>query len=219
MKHLALFLLSAVLLLAACKGQQTAPDTTQKADTLPLMVMQIRKCARLYTAEYKVHKIITHADDVKLNGSFMRQKFNVTLPMSHRKVAIPMDATLKASVDFSTFSKNNVVQRGDKIEIILPDPKVELTATRINHEQIKRHVSMFRSNFTDKELAAYEQQGRNDIVKTIPQLGIIEMARQSAANILVPIITHLGYAEENITITFRKNFTATDMPQLMDVRR
>ena len=139
--------------------------------------------------------------------------------MSHRKVAIPMDATLKASVDFSTFSKNNVVKRGDKIEIILPDPKVELTATRINHEQIKRHVSMFRSNFTDKELAAYEQQGRNDIVKTIPQLGIIEMARQSAANILVPIITHLGYAEENITITFRKNFTATDMPQLMDVRR
>ena len=43
---------------------------------------------------------------------------------SNRKVAIPMDATLKAYVDFSGFSAKNVNRQGDKIEIILPDPKV-----------------------------------------------------------------------------------------------
>lgn len=180
------------------------------------MVMQIRKCSKLYTAEYRVHKIVTHDDKVELKGSFFRQKFNIPVPMSTRKIAIPIDAKLKAYVDFGDFSEKNVYVDGDRIEITLPDPKIEMTSSRIAHDDIKKHVSIIRSDFTDAEMSAYERQGRDAIVKSIPKLGIIEMAKESAAHALVPILSQMGFKEENITITFRKNFTSSDLPLILE---
>ena len=65
-------------------------------------------------------------------------------------------------------------------------------------------------------MAEYERQGRETIIKSIPKLGIIDMARAGATHALVPILTRLGYKEENITITFRKDFTTEDLPLLLE---
>ena len=216
MKKLALYLLASVLVSAACTGGNAGKEATAPADTVPVMVMQIRKCSRLYTAEYQVRKIITHDDKVELKGSLFDRKFNVAVPMSERKIAIPVDAKLKAYVDFSGFSEKNVSVRGGKVEITLPDPKVELTSTRVDHDGIRRHVPLIRSNFTDAEMAGYERQGREAIIKSIPQTGIIDMARAGATHALVPLLARLGFKEEDITITFRKEFTAEDMPLLLE---
>lgn len=216
MRHILLCSLCVLTLLAGCSGRQAEPDRGEKQDTLPLMVMQIRKCARLYTAEYRVHKIVTHDDTVKLKGSLLGQKLDINVPFTARKIAIPVDATLKASIDFSGFSEQNVVKTDGKIEIILPDPTVELTSSRVNHDEIRRQVALFRSDFSDKELAGYENQGRKAILNSVPQTGIIDMAKEGAAHILVPMMTQLGYKEEDITITFRKKYTATDLPLLLN---
>ena len=216
MKKLALYLLASVLVSAACTGGNTGKEAAAPADTVPVMMMQIRKCSRLYTAEYQVRKIITHDDKVELKGSLFDRKFNVAVPMSERKIAIPVDAKLKAYVDFSGFSEKNVSVRGGKVEITLPDPKVELTSTRVDHDGIRRHVPLIRSNFTDAEMAGYERQGREAIIKSIPQTGIIDMARAGATHALVPLLARLGFKEEDITITFRKEFTAEDMPLLLE---
>ena len=213
---MALYLLASVLVSAACTGGNTGKEAAAPADTVPVMVMQIRKCSRLYTAEYQVRKIITHDDKVELKGSLFDRKFNVAVPMSERKIAIPVDAKLKAYVDFSGFSEKNVSVRGGKVEITLPDPKVELTSTRVDHDGIRRHVPLIRSNFTDAEMAGYERQGREAIIKSIPQTGIIDMACAGATHALVPLLAHLGFKEEDITITFRKEFTAEDMPLLLE---
>ena len=153
---------------------------------------------------------------MKLKGSFLQQKFNFSVPLTTRKIAIPMDATLKAYIDFGNFSEKNVRRSGDKIEIILPDPKVELTGSRIDHNEIKKHVSLIRSNFSDEEMANYEKQGRAAIISSIPRLGILDMAKESAAHALIPMITKMGYKEENITITFRKKFTDSDLPMILE---
>lgn len=211
-----LYLAVMLMLLASCSSGGSAPKGEEQTDTIPLMVMQIKKCARLYTAEYQVHKIVTHDDQVRLKGSFLQQAFDFDLPLSSRKIAIPIDATLKAYVDFSDFSEQNVSINGDKIEITLPDPKVELTSSRINHKEIKKRVSVIRSNFTDKEMTNYEKQGRAAIINSIPKLGIIDMARESAAHTLIPMIKQMGYKEENITVTFRKEFTTNDLPLILD---
>ncbi len=216
MKRLLLYLMLPAMLLAACRGKDTGQEAKSGTDTIPVMVMQIKKCAKLYTAEYRVHKIVTHNDRTKLKGTFLQQKFNVTLPMSERKIAIQVDATLKAYVDFADFSEHNVVKRGDKIEIILPDPKVELTSSKISHGEIKKHVSLMRSDFTDAEMTSYERQGRAAIINSIPKLGIIDMAKENAAHALVPMLKQMGFKEENITVTFRKQFTAADIPLLLD---
>ena len=70
---------------------------------------------------------------------------------------------------------------------------------------MKKHVPILRSNFSDKELAEYAEQGRKAIVKDMPRMGIVKMAQESAARILVPIIRQMGYEEGDITITFRKD--------------
>lgn len=216
MRHLLLYAMLLSVALVGCTGNKSETADAAPKDTVPVMVMQIRKCARLYTAEYKVHKIVTHDDEVRLKGTFLGQKLNMGVPFSDRKIAIPVDATLKAYIDFGNFTEQNVTKRNGKIEIILPDPKVELTSSRVNHDEIRRQVSFFRSNFTDEELTGYETQGREAIIKSVPQTGILEMAREGAAHILVPMMKQLGYREEDITITFRKKFTSADMPLILE---
>ena len=216
MKRLALYIIITAFVTAACTDGNKSRKAANAVDTIPVMVMQIRKCSKLYTAEYKVRKIVTHDDNVHLKGTMFNKPFDVSMPMSTRKIAIPMEAKLKAYIDFGTFSEKNIVKSGDKVEIILPDPKVELTSSRIDHEGIKKYVAFSRTNFTDAEMASYEQQGRRQIIESIPQTGIIETARESAAHILVPMLVRTGFSEENITITFRKDFTGSDPPAILE---
>lgn len=213
----ALFLVLAAMVIAfsSCSPKKTE-EKVEVIDTIPVMVMQIQKCSRLYTAEAQVHKIVTHDDQIKLKGSFLKKTFNIEVPGSNRKVAIPVDATIKAYIDFKDFSTKNVNRRGEKIEIILPDPKVMLTGSKIDHEGIKQFVSFTRSNFSDAELSQYEQQGRKGIIRDIPNMNIIETARQNAANTLIPMLIDMGFKEGNIKITFRKKFTLDDLKTLLD---
>lgn len=216
MKKTATVLALGICLLAmSCSKEKTAPET-KKIDTIPMMVMQIQKCSKLYATEYHVHKIITHDDQLKLKGSFLKHNYDINLPLGKRKIAIPVDATIKAYVDFANFSAENVRKKGKKIEIILPDPRVSVTATRINHNDIKQYVAMTRRNFSDAELSAYESIGRKSIIADIPNLDIIERARLSAANILVPMIEQMGYRQEDITITFSRPFTGKDIMKFIE---
>ncbi|KGI22126.1 DUF4230 domain-containing protein [Hoylesella timonensis] len=213
--RLQLILFSIFMLCCSCSRHKTEQETAT-IDTIPMMVMQIQKCSKLYTAEYKVHKIITHDDKMKLNGSFMKKDFSINLPLGSRKIAIPMDATLKAYIDFADFNEDNVKRQGDKIEIILPDPHVTLTSTRINHDEIKQYVALTRSRFSDEELSSYERQGREAIIKDIPSMGMMDMARESAARTLIPMIEQMGFEESNITVSFRKHYTLNDIKSLLD---
>lgn len=200
-----------ILVFSACSQKQPTEEKANVIDTIPVMVMQIQKCSRLYTAEAHVHKIITHDDQLNLKGSFMKKDFKIHIPGSNRKVAIPMDATIKAYVDFEGFSQKNVSRKGDKIEIILPDPKLVLTNSKIDHKAVKQYVSLTRSNFTDAELTKLEQQGRQSIINDIPNIDLMEQAQFSAANTLIPMLIDMGFKEENIKISFRKKFTLQDL--------
>jgi len=205
--------------LSACDNKEVAPAdepqaTIVETDTVPQLVMQIQKCSRLYTTEVKVHKIVTHDDVVRLKGNIMSRNFNIQLPLGERKVAIPMDATLKAYIDFSEFSEKNIERYGHTITVILPDPQVLLTSTKIDQKGVKEFVGLTRSHFTDKELTNYEKQGRQAIINSIPQMGIVEIARQNAARVLVPMIAQMGYREEDITIAFRKDLDLNNLFKL-----
>ena len=193
------------LLMTGCKSENgdTAQDIV--TDTVPSLVIQIQKCARLYTTEYHIHKIVTHNDILKLKGNILRKDIDIKLPLGERKIAFPMDATLKAYIDFSDFSESNIERSGEKITILLPDPKVVMTSSKINRNEVKEYVGLTRSYFTDKELSSYEQQGRQAILNSVSQLGIKQTAQENAARVLVPMLREMGYKEENITIAFRKS--------------
>lgn len=208
---------------ASCEGHAPEPVSEEVSlradtpvDTLGLLVNQIKKCSRLYTSSFKVHRIITHNDQLKLKGSILSKDFSIDIPAGDRKVAIPIDATLKGFIDFSKFSDQNVIYDGDKVEIILPDPEVELTSTQIAHEKVNAQVSWFRSDFTDEELSHYEKQGRESIIASVPEMQVVERSRASAAHILIPIISQLGFDKDNIIITFRKDLNVNKLTILTE---
>jgi hypothetical protein len=139
------------------------------------------------------------------------------MPLGDRKIAIPIDATLKAYIDMSQFSQSNVEKENGKIIITLPDPQVVMTSSRIDQKNIKEYVGLVRSHFTDAEMSNYEQQGRAAIIESIPQLGIIPTAQENAARVLVPLITQMGYREEDIIIQFRKEYGVRDIQSLINM--
>lgn len=201
--------------LRSCKTSVEEPEV-EVMDTADVLIRQVKKCSRLYTAEVDVHKIITHDDQLKLSGSIMSKPVGINMPFGKRKIAIPIDATLKAYIDFGDFSEANVERYGDRIEVFLPDPKIVLTQTKVHNEEIKRYVPLLRSDFSDEELAHFEALGRQDIIDKVPKTGIISMAQEGAANVLIPLLKQLGYKEENITVTFRKEFTIGDIRRMVE---
>ena len=171
----------------------------------PTLIMQLQRCSRLNTAEIKLHKIITHDDEMKLSGKLMGKELSVNIPAGKRKVAIPLYATVKASIDLGKMTDDDIVREGDKITIYLPQPDVEITETHIDHEGVRQFVAITRSNFSDEELQKYELEGRKSIEASLGSLGIENMARESAARQLIPIVQAFGFKDTDITITFRKD--------------
>ena len=212
MKRIIPIIVLLAITLGACKNKNTDAAATNKAlDTIPMLVTQVQECSRLYTTEYHIHKIITHDDEMK--------DFSVNLPLGERRIAIPMTATIKAYIDLSSFDAKNIQRSGKQLIITLPDPKIVLTSTKIDHQEVKKYVALTRQNFTDAELTNYEEQGRKQILNAIPQMGIIEEARKSAARQLVPIFTQLGYKDADVTISFRKKFTINDIRNFIETSK
>lgn len=201
-----IFVLASIFI-TSCKDN----DSTSKSGMAPdeQLVMSVSATDRLYTTEYVVNKAVTYDDIVKLKGTIFSKDFDFTLPQGQRKIIIPMEARIKAYIDFSSFSKDNVIISPDssRIRIILPDPKVELTSTRINHTGVLTFVDFGRSRFSGAEMAELERQGRAAIIAAIPQMDIIATARHDAYSLILPMVQAMGYSPEQVTVDFRSDLT------------
>ena len=203
-----------MLLTTACGGGEKAESQEEPAiDSIPLLVSQIQRCSRLYTTEYRIHKLISCESNRQVSGFGISFGLDI---FGDRKIIIPMDATLKGYVDMSLVKVHNINRQGDKITVTLPDPQVMMTSTEIDHENIKEFVTGFRDDFTDQEMASFEAQGRKAIINEIPELGIERTARENAVRILVPIITQMGFREQDITIQFRTDYNPHDLIRRME---
>ena len=219
------FLLSIAILtsLSACRhaypqAEEGEETNLSAVDGRANLVLQVTRTSRLYTAEYKIHKIVTHEDVRQVKATLLGHQVAAPITLGDRKVAIPIDVTLKAYIDFSNFSERNleVTDDGRHIFVTLPDPKVIVTSSKVDHAGTKQFIDLLRSDYSDKELAEYTRQGVEAVVRTVPRLGILETARESAASTLIPLIASLGYEEQNIVINFRKNFTDADMGTIIE---
>ena len=194
------------LALMACGGdKKNGNDVAENAstDNIPMLIRDIRKCSKLYTSEYNIRKIVTYSDEPRLKGKLLGHEVDMKMPMGDRKIAIPMNVTLKGYIDFSDFSKKNVRREGRRIVVTLPPPQVAVTASKIDQAGIKEYVSFMRSRFSDAEMTEFEKQGRQAVVNSIPRLDINETTAVNAAKILIPMIVKMGYDEKLITIELK----------------
>ena len=211
MRKILVFLLAITFVTSLFCGCQKQDGTTDNdANAIPQLTNRIQQCSRLYTTEYRIHKIVMVQADKQLDASFLGMDIN--LPLGERRLLIPMEATLKGYIDFNNFSEDDIETDGERITITLPDPEVMMTSSRIDHDGTKQYVSWYLSNFNTSEQTAHAAKGRQDIIDKVKndsrqKRHIVESARQNAANLLIPIISRMGYDEQSITISFRKDYS------------
>ncbi|MCF0235492.1 MAG: DUF4230 domain-containing protein [Bacteroidaceae bacterium] len=206
----------ALLALTACQ-RSTAPasaladslsTSAAQIDTLASLIRSVRAQSKLHTLEMQVHKVVLYADESKITSPLG----NLKLP-GHRKLAVPIDVTIKGAIDFARFDSAHVARSNGLLIVTLPDPTIEVTASRVDHKAVRQYVSLSRSNFSASEIDAFAQQGQDSIVAHLDQTGIVEATRESATRSLVPLFAQLGVPENEIVIRFRKQFSPAELRQ------
>lgn len=213
---------AACLCLSAASCRKTPPAGNAgteaarvRVDTTARIILEVSRCARLYTTEYQIHKIVTHSDNPTLEGNVLGMPVKMNTRIGDRKVAIPINVTLKAYIDFGEFGKNNVHRTDSTLVLTLPDPHIVATATRIDNKGTRQYIDLTRSRYTDAEITDFARQGTDSILSHTARLGIVEQAERSAVTNLMPILQRMGFKEKNITIRFRKDFTDSDLIPLI----
>ena len=131
-------------------------DNTDNADSTDL-VLRISRQSRLYTAECKVHKVVTHEDLLQWEASVLGYEFKQKLPLGNRKIAIPIDVTLRVYIDFSRFGPEQVERSGESVRIILPNPRIVVSSSRVDHQGIRQYTDITRHEYTDEEKAQVKE--------------------------------------------------------------
>lgn len=206
------------LLATACSHKQS-DGAAAPSDEVATFVGRARSCSRLYTTEYVLRKIVVFDDEVRLKGNVLNRQVNVKISVGNRKVAIPMSVTLKGYVDLSGFTARNVERTATGLVVTLPDPQVVVSSTRIDTRGIKQVVSLTRRDFTPQELEALERQGVDSIKAHIGETGIVEQTRTDVARTLWPLLTQLGYRDEQIEVRFRDDLGRELPPEAVHIEK
>ena len=209
---------------SACgKGEKNTAEEkvsdTVKVDTTALLVHQISNCARLYTTEYQYHKIITYSDDPKIAGNLGSTSFSIPTRLGERKIAIPIDVSVKGYVDFASFSRANIERSDSGIVVVLPDPQIIVTASKIDHAAVRQYIDPLRSRFSDQEMMNFARQGEDSIISHMDKSAILTSAQTGAARVLLPMLHRMGYSEHNATISFRRDLTPESLQKNITIQR
>ena len=170
-------------LLSACRGEETKAEAV-RVDTLSL-VMQVKECARLYTAEYEVHKLVLKDDPLRVKGNLFQRAFDVKVPIGERKVMIPLDVTLKAYIDFTGFDEKNVLRSGDRIVPLLC----------VNREDIIHYLESIGQDYVTDSTNLEDEYTRNKI-----RLNLLPLIQEINPSVKKNLIDTSNYLNDVATI-------------------
>ena len=182
MNKILLLLLCACLLCVGC-GKSKKALAKEKLSLLTEM-------AELGAVEYTITKIIKASDT----------KFYT---IGDRKILFSCRATMKAGIDMTEFSQENVEIDGNHITITLPQPKVlsfnmPPEQARLEYEK----VGALRFDFTAADRNDLLRQGEEAILADAPNLGILADAEANAKMFFEALLTQVGF--EKINVVFNK---------------
>lgn len=188
---------------SARDGATDGSPSAVRLDTARLLADQISRSARLYTTEYQIHKIVTHSDEAHLRGNVLSLPVSVEVSTGERKIAIPIDVIVKAYIDFSDFSSEDIRINDGQLTLTLPDPKLTVTASRIDNGGVRQYVDLTRSTFSDSEVLKLARQGTDSVVSHLDRPELLQTARTGARRTLLPLLRRLGFSPDHVTIAFR----------------
>lgn len=158
-------------------------------DEIQKKVPQLAEMADLGSVEYTVKKIIK-ADDI---GEWYK--------IGDRKILFTCTAYLKAGVDLSGFTMENVAIDNKNVTITLPHAKLlSLNMPADQTKMVYSQVSILRSDFSAEERNNLLRQGEEDIRKDIANIGILNDAETNAADFFKAMLSQMGF--ETVTVNF-----------------
>ena len=173
----------------------------------------IRQHSKLYTAEATAKKTVTYTSNNKLSFKFAGFEKDINLPLGKTTVTITVSVTYKAYIDLERVTMHNIdIIDKKSIAIILPDPVLVETAVNIDHSNEKMDKEIFGKKLTHEKYRELVRDAKKQAWDELPeedQRAIIERAKLSATELLIPQLKALGF--ENIVIDYSKNFSLRDM--------
>jgi Protein of unknown function (DUF4230) len=175
-----------LFLLLACSGFTSGCG--KQASARQREILTIREMSELATAEYIVTKIIKASD----NKTWYKA--------GDRKILMSCRAFVKAGIDLSAISENNIQIEGKNITLQIPVSKI--ISLNMPPEDIKveyQEIDIFRSPFKAGERDALAAQAEAQIRSGAEVTGILQTADANAKSFLTDFLKRAGYT--GITIT------------------
>lgn len=177
-KSVLTLIVASAILVSGC-GKSLEDRAKEKFSTMTEM-------AEIGTVEYTISKIIKASDS----------KFYT---IGDRKILFSCSATMKAGVDMTNFSAEQVVIKDKEITINLPKPKV--LSFNMPPEKAKleyEKVGALRFDFTAEDRNNLLRQGEEDILADAPNLGILEDAENNARMFFEALLSQVGFEKINV---------------------
>ena len=185
MRRVVLFALSLLLLLAGCTPK---PSISQQVED---RIRLLSQTGELGTVEYTVRKAVRARDE----GEWFK--------IGNRRILFSCTALVKAGIDLSRVPLDKLVVDESRHSVSLVLPHATVFSINIPPEKIRleyEDVTGFRQRFSDQERQALLKQGEREVVRDLPQLGILAEAEGNAREFFQAMLEQMGF--ENIQITF-----------------
>jgi hypothetical protein len=166
-----------VLSLVSCRSE----------NPFPASIFSLREMNDLTTVEYTVTKIVRASDD------------QTWYKIGDRKILMSCKATLRAGVDLSRLSTEDV--KGGRGEITITLPRAHLIYVNLRPEDVKveyEDVGLLRSEFSAAERDAIMARGEQQIKAGVPETGILNTAESNAGVFVGNFLRQLGYQKVKI---------------------
>ena len=178
-------LLLAVLLLAACSRGPSLQDRLNER------IQALSRTSELGTVEYTVRKAVRARDE----GDWFK--------IGNRRILFTCTAYLKAGIHLDHIPLDKIVIDEEARSVAMVLPHAAVLSINIPPEEIRleyEDVTGFRQKFSDRERQALLRQGERDIVRDLPNLGILEEAEANAEEFFRSMLEQMGF--DNIQIVF-----------------
>lgn len=217
--------LSVLFMATACKDGDKVADSKQLPEepdvektlaekSIEPFVSEVREVSELNTTEATLTKDMSWHDVRTIMISLFGTSFKIENSALNVDVVLKVKATFMAAIDMSRFEVGDVVRDDSTITVILPDPRLKLTSVTVDESKSAQRVGWLRSSIDDAKYQQLIRRAKADIIREIDPERIILQARFDAENMIVPMLTKMGYKKENINVKFSrpaKEFKVTEI--------
>ena len=188
------WLLAAGILVLSTAGCASRDSKQSLTDAALQRIDQISSERQLELVEFEIRKFLK----AQYKGAWYE--------IGKKKILLSCKAYLQAGIDLGDFNPmTDVVIDEERKSISLTLPCPTLLSMEMPLEEVEvadEKVTGFRSEFKMSEINTILRMGEEQILESVPSLGIIDEAKQKARLFFEPALKHLGFS--SVYVSFKQ---------------